>query len=170
MTKIRVSGYILDSIESFCKVKYKETPPSPVKTKQLLRKYATDILQELCLENKINNLYLAHGMEGLSCSVDLDNIKKKKVKVFVGDCDAPLRYPYEEIIRHELYHVADAVNKEFAYNKEREPTEQKSYTPYMLIWNIYIDSRITRKGKEAVWTKRKRLADFKKVFTKIFAG
>jgi len=69
-----------------------------------------------------------------------------------------------KFLRHELMHILDMLSDTFCYKSEflgGNPMEQSIITErYSTFWDIYVDSRILRNGKEAVGSKEGRYKEF----------
>lgn len=159
MTSIYVSESIVDCVESHLKMKGESSNPISIKTS--IKSFAHNILVELGLLHIITKLYLWNvvvdgNVEYSGDIIDWRNKKQKELNLYL------LEYPkvsdYEGIIRHELYHIVDELEEEFRYDEIDVPID-KLY--YLLIWNIYIDSRIIKSGKKTPYSKEKRLKEFK---------
>ncbi len=73
-------------------------------------------------------------------------------------------------LRHELMHVSDMLDDAFDYGVHRfgstaEETVVKD--KYRLLWDIYIDSRLVRRGIEAPDALEARFAEFERLYQKI---
>jgi len=76
------------------------------------------------------------------------------------------------VIRHELMHVSDMMNKEFNYNVNEEfspsPMEERIMRDrYRLFWDISVDGRLVNKGLETTATRDERKREFDSFFSKI---
>ncbi len=79
------------------------------------------------------------------------------------------------VIRHELMHVSDMMNKEFNYNVNEEfspsPMEERIMRDrYRLFWDISVDGRLVNKGLETTATREERKREFDSFFSKIPEG
>ncbi len=79
------------------------------------------------------------------------------------------------VIRHELMHVSDMMNKEFNYNVNEEfspsPMEERMMRDrYRLFWDISVDGRLVNKGLETTATRDERKREFDSFFSKIPEG
>lgn len=86
--------------------------------------------------------------------------------------DRFLEIPYlKRLIRHELMHVADMLSESFGYRDERlgcNPMEESIIKErYSIFWDIFVDSRLIRKGKETVSDKDGRYGEFESLYKKI---
>lgn len=76
-----------------------------------------------------------------------------------------------KILRHELMHVGDMVDEIYGYDTKvnaANPTEEVFIRErYCIIWDIYIDSRLTRGGKESAVDKEARFQEFSYFYQKI---
>ena len=76
------------------------------------------------------------------------------------------------VIRHELMHVSDMMNKGFNYNVNEEfspsPMEERIMRDrYRLFWDISVDGRLVNKGLETTATRDERKREFDSFFSKI---
>jgi len=76
------------------------------------------------------------------------------------------------VIRHELMHVSDMMDKNFEYNVNEEfsksPMEERIMRDrYRLFWDISVDGRLTNKGLETTATREERKIEFDSFFSKI---
>lgn len=75
-----------------------------------------------------------------------------------------------KVLKHELMHVSDMLDEDFGYRMERLGNslveEMTVKDKYRLLWDIYIDSRLERRGagQEA---KELRFAEFERLYQKI---
>lgn len=75
-------------------------------------------------------------------------------------------------IRHELMHVKDMLDDDYGYDTKvaagLNTTEENFVRDrYKIFWDIYIDSRLIREGRETMETKEKRFAWFSGIYRKI---
>jgi hypothetical protein len=76
-------------------------------------------------------------------------------------------------IRHEMMHVSDMLDVEFGYTFDRSvqvstPMEEHIIRDrYGVIWDIYVDGRLTRRGKDTVLGKDDREREFGAFYAKI---
>lgn len=77
----------------------------------------------------------------------------------------------EKLLRHELMHVSDMLSESFGYRNERfgcNPMEESIIKErYSTFWDIFVDSRLIKKGKETVSDKDGRYREFESLFKKI---
>jgi len=77
----------------------------------------------------------------------------------------------KRMIRHELMHVSDMLSESFGYRAERlgcNPMEESIVKErYSIFWDIFVDSRLIRKGKETVSDKEGRYKEFESLYKKI---
>ncbi len=76
------------------------------------------------------------------------------------------------VIRHELMHVSDMMDKRFNYNVNEEfspsPMEERIMRDrYRLFWDISVDGRLVNKGLETTATRDERKREFDSFFSKI---
>lgn len=92
------------------------------------------------------------------------DVSKKKIKVKLllerfHDHDY-----LQKFLRHEFMHIADMLNEAFGYRDEvlgGNPMEQSIITErYSTFWDIFVDSRLLKSGKETISTKEGRYAEF----------
>lgn len=76
-----------------------------------------------------------------------------------------------KMLRHELMHVSDMMDKGFGYTAEPfdcSPMENRIIRDrYRLFWDIYIDGRLERDGRETIATMEDRKKEFGSFFRKI---
>lgn len=76
-----------------------------------------------------------------------------------------------KVMRHELMHVSDMMDERFGYKDESlhpSPMEERIINnKYRLFWDMYIDGRLERDGKETVASKEERKKEFDSFFGKI---
>lgn len=76
-----------------------------------------------------------------------------------------------KVMRHELMHVSDMVDERFGYKVESlhpSPMEDRIINDkYRLFWDIAVDGRLERDGKETVASKEDRKKEFDSTFAKI---
>ncbi len=76
-----------------------------------------------------------------------------------------------KVLAHELMHVSDMMDEGFGYSAvhfDCSPMEERIMRDrYRLFWDIYVDSRLEREGKEPVGSKEDRKKEFDSFFSKI---
>ena len=60
-------------------------------------------------------------------------------------------------LRHELTHIADMLDEAFRYDPDTKigfnpGDEHLIFNRYRVLWSLHIDSRISRKGKEPMFS------------------
>jgi hypothetical protein len=79
----------------------------------------------------------------------------------------------QKLLRHELMHVSDLLDKEYEYKYSERldvsfPAEENIVRErYRILWDIYIDSRLIRSGRETVSDKDGRCREFEALYQKI---
>lgn len=77
----------------------------------------------------------------------------------------------KKLIRHELMHISDMLNESFGYRDERlgcSPLEENIVKErYCVFWDIFVDSRLIKKGKETISARESRYAEFESLYKKI---
>ena len=76
-----------------------------------------------------------------------------------------------KVLRHELMHVSDMIDEGFGYGTELfdySTLEKRIIRDrYRLFWDIFVDSRLEREGRETIATKEERKKEFVSFFSKI---
>ncbi len=76
-----------------------------------------------------------------------------------------------KVLRHELMHVSDMMDKSFGYGAELldcPPMEERIIRDrYRLFWDIYIGGRLEKDGRETIATREDRKKEFDSFFGKI---
>lgn len=103
--------------------------------------------------------------EGSDLVKDLNGkITKKRIKVKLLTERFHDQNFLQKFLRHELMHVLDMLSDSFCYKNEfleGNPMEQSIITErYGTFWDIYVDSRILRSGKETIGSKESRYEEF----------
>lgn len=80
--------------------------------------------------------------------------------------------PYlRKLVRHELMHASDMLSEAYGYRDERlggNPMEESIVKErYCTFWDVYVDSRLIRKGKETLSDKEGRYREFEALYKKI---
>ncbi|MCR4318956.1 MAG: hypothetical protein NUV74_01290 [Candidatus Brocadiaceae bacterium] len=80
--------------------------------------------------------------------------------------------PYlRKLVRHELMHASDMLSESYGYRDERlggNPMEESIVKErYCTFWDIFVDSRLIRKGKETISDKERRYREFESLYKKI---
>ncbi|MCF6154937.1 MAG: hypothetical protein E3K36_06725 [Candidatus Brocadia sp.] len=80
--------------------------------------------------------------------------------------------PYlRKLVRHELMHASDMLSETYGYRDERlggNPMEESIVKErYCTFWDVYVDSRLIRKGKETLSDKEGRYREFEALYKKI---
>ncbi|MGQ3684806.1 MAG: hypothetical protein ACUBOA_07365 [Candidatus Loosdrechtia sp.] len=77
----------------------------------------------------------------------------------------------KKLVRHELMHVTDMLSESFGYRDERlgsNPMEESIIKErYGVFWDIFVDSRLIRNGKETVSDREGRYLEFDALYKKI---
>lgn len=77
----------------------------------------------------------------------------------------------KKFLRHELMHVVDMLDEKFGYKEgklAKLPVEETIVREkYKLFWDIFIDSRLERRGKETVQSKDERFGEFEKLYVRL---
>jgi len=78
-------------------------------------------------------------------------------------------------LRHELTHISDMLDEAFGYDADTKvgfnPGEEHLIlNRYRVLWSLHIDSRITRSGKEPMFSKEYRFREFRTWYRKILPG
>ncbi len=75
-----------------------------------------------------------------------------------------------KVLRHELMHIMDILDDTYGYETKIDaanPTEETFIRDkYRIIWDIYIDSRLAKEGKETVIDKDKKFLEFSSLYQK----
>src|SRR3989304_4507082 len=97
-------------------------------------------------------------------------IIKKIVVKFLPDRFQKISY-LRKLARHELMHASDMLSESYGYRDERlggNPMEERIVKEqYCTFWDIYVDSRLIRKGKETLSDKEGRYSEFESLYKKI---
>ncbi|MCF6151005.1 hypothetical protein KsCSTR_07990 [Candidatus Kuenenia stuttgartiensis] len=74
----------------------------------------------------------------------------------------------EKFLRHEIMHILDMLSDAFGYRSEflgGNPMEQCIVTErYSTFWDIYVDSRILKDGKETIGSRESRFEEFSALY------
>ena len=77
----------------------------------------------------------------------------------------------KKFFRHELMHVVDMLDEKFGYKEgklAKLPVEETIVREkYKLFWDIFIDSRLEKRGKETVQSKDERFGEFEKLYARL---
>jgi hypothetical protein len=137
-----------------------------------LSKAVRSVVEEFpALEEKIEAVHVRKAYSPLEVGADLVDAKRKLlVKVF------PEQYsdiPYlKRVLRHEFLHTVDVLDEKFGYTDNTFADLPKTEENILIVrlrlfWDIFIDSRFERWGKEPLQTKSERLEEFEKHYAKI---
>lgn len=100
----------------------------------------------------------------------IEECKKRVVVKVLSERFGDLQY-LKKLIRHELMHASDMLNSAFGYKDERlggNPMEESIVTErYRTFWDIRVDSRLIRDGRETVSDKENRYREFDSLYKKI---
>ncbi|HHT9144205.1 MAG: hypothetical protein Q7J76_03385 [Candidatus Brocadiaceae bacterium] len=80
--------------------------------------------------------------------------------------------PYlKKLVRHELMHASDMLSESYGYRDERlggNPMEESIVKErYSTFWDIFVDGRLIRKGRETISDKENRYREFESLYKKI---
>ncbi len=77
----------------------------------------------------------------------------------------------KKFIRHEMMHVVDMLDEKFGYKDGKLSTLPAEETimrdRYKLFWDIFIDNRLERRGKETVQSKNGRFGEFERLYVRL---
>jgi hypothetical protein len=77
----------------------------------------------------------------------------------------------KKLVRHELMHATDMLSEAFCYRDERlggNPMEESIVKErYCIFWDIFVDSRLIRKGRETISDRESRYLEFESLYKKI---
>ncbi|MGR3309331.1 MAG: hypothetical protein ACUZ77_01005 [Candidatus Brocadiales bacterium] len=123
------------------------------------------------LKEKIEDIHVRKALSPVEVGADLvDKKRKLLVKVFPEQYfDIPC---LKRVLRHEFLHTTDVLDEKFGYNDDSfahlpKTEENILIVRLRLFWDIFIDSRLERWGKETVQTKSERFEEFEKHYAKI---
>ena len=76
-----------------------------------------------------------------------------------------------KLIRHELMHASDMLSESYGYRDERlggNPMEESIVKErYSTFWDIFVDGRLIRKGRETIADREIRYREFESLYKKI---
>jgi len=80
--------------------------------------------------------------------------------------------PYlKKLVRHELMHASDMLSESYGYRDERlggNPMEESIVKErYSTFWDIFVDGRLIRNGRETISDKESRYREFESLYKKI---
>lgn len=119
------------------------------------------------LNEKIKGIHIRKVIALMDLGSNLVDEKRKIViRLFPEQfMDVPQLKKY---LRHELVHVGDMLDEKFGYKEGRLGTLPTKETilinRYKLFWDIFIDSRLERRGKETVRSKDERFGEFERLY------
>lgn len=122
------------------------------------------------LKEKIEEIHVRKASTPVDIGADLvDANRKLVVRIFPEQyLDIP---SLKKVLRHEFLHTIDVLNEEFGYEDAKladVPTEENIIRErFRLFWDISVDSRLEKWGKESIQTKRERFAEFETLYSKI---
>ena len=135
-----------------------------------------EVLEEFpSLNDKVSDIYINRDLMREEANLmkkdsdDTGNLRKVKIKVRVETFDNTNEL--RKALRHELMHVKDMLDEDYGYDikvSALNVTEENFIRDrYKILWDIYIDSRLTREGRETIENKDKRFAWFSGIYKKI---
>ncbi len=81
--------------------------------------------------------------------------------------------PFERRMRRELLHVADMLDERYGYDKDslagHQPRQNLIRDRYRVLWDIYVEGRLSRQGDGDQHAKRSLSHQFERVFAKYSA-
>ena len=135
-----------------------------------------EVLEEFSMINE--DVGLMEIMQAYSRDEENSNISNKHIET--GQKAAIIRLraqcffdsaSQKQVIRHECMHLKDILDDTFGYNRKRfsnNPTEETFIRDrYRAIWDIYIESRLAKEGKESVLGKDDSFKEFDAIYSKI---
>ncbi len=112
-------------------------------------KMVEEVIWELGISDKLASVLITMPPSGSSIDMNYYHPKNKHLDLEIVDSLRNL----EGRVRHELMHVADQLDKKFKYKEGRVPKEGTAeHRRYKYLWNVYIDSRLSRNGNPAYET------------------
>ncbi len=135
-----------------------------------------EILEEFpSLNDKVSDIYINRDLMREEANLmkkdsdDTGNLRKVKIKVRVETFDNTNEL--RKALRHELMHVKDMLDEDYGYDikvSALNVTEENFIRDrYKILWDIYIDSRLTKEGRETIENKDKRFAWFSGIYKKV---
>jgi len=129
-------------------------------------------LREFPELGKVGEIFIGKATPSHEEGADLDkDLKSIGIKVRLHrflDTTSLQKY-----LRHELMHIRDMLSEDFKYKYEERLSGISSMEEniirnrYKVIWDIYVDSRLIRGGKETISDKEGRWREFEVLYQKI---
>lgn len=118
------------------------------------------------LKEKIEEIHIRKVITPTDEGSDIVDRKRVVIRLFTEQfMDIP---QLKKFLRHELMHVVDMLDERFGYKEGRLaklPVEETILTDkYKLYWDIFIDSRLYRRGKETIKSKSERFGEFGRLY------
>ncbi len=119
---------------------------------------------ELGISHKLEDILIKHPPAGSSIDMNyLDSGKKSLVLEIVDSLDN-----LEGRVRHELMHVFDQLDEGFRYKESQVPSEGTgAHRRYKYLWNVYIDSRLSKSGKPSYETRECREKEMEECYPEL---
>ncbi|MEE9584907.1 MAG: hypothetical protein V3W51_05430 [Candidatus Brocadiales bacterium] len=129
-------------------------------------KMVEEVVWELGISDKLEEVLIKHSPQNSSTDMNYLDIKTKSLVLEIVDSLDNLKGR----VLHELMHVADQLNKKFKYKKSHEPREGTAeHRRYKYLWNVYIDSRLSRDGLPAYETCEGREKEMEECYPELSA-
>lgn len=136
-----------------------------------------EVLDEFpVFEEKVSGCVIAKAVnpfdEGsyLTKGMNQDAGQKRLVVKLLSDRFADIPY-LKKLMRHELMHAVDMLSESYGYRDERlggNPMEESIVKErYSVFWDIYVDSRLLKEGKQTISDKEGRYREFESLYKKI---
>ncbi|ODS33017.1 MAG: hypothetical protein SCARUB_01836 [Candidatus Scalindua rubra] len=119
------------------------------KNRDQIYKMVEEVVRELGISDKLVEILIKHPPSGSPIDMNYLSSNSKSLDLEIVDSLDNL----EGRVRHELMHVSDQLDEKFNYKESLIPREGTgAFRRYKYLWNVYIDSRLTRIGKPAYET------------------
>ncbi|MEK7842333.1 MAG: hypothetical protein AAB197_06620 [Deltaproteobacteria bacterium] len=128
------------------------------------------------LNDKISDVYVNMDLMREEANLmkkdsdDPSNLRKIKFKMRAEIFDDTNEL--KKALRHELMHVKDMLDDDYGYDTKVSAglnTTEENFVRdrYKILWDVYIDSRLIKEGRETLESKEKRFAWFSGIYRKI---
>ncbi|HHT9125999.1 MAG TPA: hypothetical protein ACFYD6_09310 [Candidatus Brocadiia bacterium] len=122
------------------------------------------------LSEKIEEIHIRKVTSLVDMGSNLADEKRKTVIRVFPEQFMDIVY-LKKFLRHEMMHVVDMLDEKFGYKDGKLSTLPAEETimrdRYKLFWDIFIDNRLEKRGKETVQTKNERFREFERLYVRL---
>lgn len=121
-------------------------------------------------EKKIEEIHIRKVTSLVDIGSNLADEKRKTIIRVFPEQFMDIAY-LKKFLRHEMMHVVDMLDEKFGYKDGKLSTLPAEETimrdRYKLFWDIFIDNRLERRGKETIQSKNEQFREFERLYVRL---